>query len=164
MKLSKLTKKNINAVAYIASKSFSGLNGKNKSKNWIGCNFKAYPRMQYFVACLPAGRQKRRIAGYILWVEKGGFRNESVWELEQIAVDENYRGRGIGSELIEKSFEEIKKYLKKRKSIIKLIEVTTGTENKAQTLYKKTLGAKPECVIKDFFRGNEVVMIKRFKK
>jgi len=158
MKISKFVKKDIKDAARIASQSFSGLKEKSKAKKWIECNFRAYPRMQYFTAKI-----NNRIIGYVLWAEKGGFRNESVWELEQIAVDENYRGQGIGSELINKSLEEMKKYLKKRKSSLKLIEVTTGAENKAQGLYKKTLNAKIECVIKDLFRGDEVVMIARFK-
>lgn len=158
IKISKLAKKEINQAVLIAGRSFSGLSGKNKAKKWVECNFKAYPRMQYFVA-----KENKKIIGYILWVEKGGFRDKSVWELEQIAVDEKHRGRGIGTELITKSLPEIKKYLKKRKSGLKLIEVTTGKENRAQDLYKKTLGAKPECVVKDFFRGDEVIMIARFK-
>ncbi len=164
MKISKLTKKDINGVALIASRSFSGLKEKNKARKWIECNFKAYPRMQYFIACLPAGRQNKKIVGYVLWLEKGGFRKKSVWEMEQIAVDKNYRGRGIGSVLIDKSFEAIKKYLKKQNRSLKLVEITTGTNNKAQNLYKKTLGAKPECAVKDFFRGDEVIMLARFKK
>lgn len=159
MNISKFTKKDIIGVVKIASHSFSGLREKNKAKKWIECNFKAHPRLQYFVAKI-----NNKVVGYILWVEKGGFRSESVWELEQIAVDKNYRGKGIGAELIRKSLEEIKKYLKKRKSALKAIEMTTGAENRAQSLYKKTLGAEVECVIKDLFRGDEVIMVARFKK
>ncbi|TSC94162.1 MAG: N-acetyltransferase GCN5 [Parcubacteria group bacterium Licking1014_1] len=158
MKIFKFTKKDIKNVVKIASQSFFSLKEKNKARKWIQCNFRAYPRLQYFVAKI-----NNKVVGYILWLEKGGFRNESVWELEQIAVDENYRGQGIGAELINKSLEEIKKYLKKRKSTIKLIEITTGTENKAQKLYEKTLGAQIECIVKNFFRGDEVIMIVRYK-
>lgn len=159
MNISKFTKKDIIDVVKIASHSFTGLREKTKARKWIECNFKAHPRLQYFVAKI-----NNKVVGYILWVEKGGFRKESVWELEQVAVDENYRGKGIGAELIRKSLEEIKKYLKKRKSALKTIEVTTGAENKAQSLYNKTLGAKAECTVKDLFRGDEVIMVARFKE
>lgn len=157
MDIKKATAKNLNEIAKITSENFSGLNNIKDAKKWTKCNFSAFPRMQYFVAI-----SGRKISGYILWLEKGGFRKESVFELEQIAVAKNFQGQGIGTQLIEKSLPKIKEYLKKRGSVLKAIEVTTGTNNKAQSLYKKVLGAEIECVIKDFFRGDEAVMVARF--
>jgi len=158
MKVKRASKKELKKIAEIASENFSGLKEKNKALKWIACNFNAYPRMQYFVAELD-----NKIIGYILWLEKGGFRSESVWELEQIAVKKLFQGQGVGTELINQSLEGIKKYLQKRGSQLKAIEATTGKDNLAQNLYKKTLAANAECVIKDLFRGDEVVMIARFK-
>lgn len=157
MNVKKATVKDLGGIAEIGSENFSGLKDKNKAKKWIKCNFLAYPRAQYFVAVANG-----KVSGYIFWLEKGGFRNESVFELEQIAVGKDYQGQGIGTKLIEKSLAEIKKYLKARGSVLKAVEVTTGTENKAQNFYKKTLGANPECVVRNLFRGDEVVMIARF--
>jgi ribosomal protein S18 acetylase RimI-like enzyme len=157
IKIKRAVKKDLNEISKIGSENFSGLKDIKKAKKWVGCNFFAFPRMQYFIA-----KKNGQIAGYILWMEKGGFRKESILELEQIAVKKNFQGQGIGTNLIKGSLSEIKKYLKKRKSELKLIEVTTGTENIAQNLYRKTLGAEPECTIKNFFRGDEVVMITRF--
>ncbi len=159
----KAQKKYLKQIAEIAAENFSGLKGPKDAVKWVSCNFSAFPRMQYFVAITQKGPRKE-IVGYILWVEKGGFRKESVWELEQIAVKKAFQGNGIGGELIEKSFLEIKNYLKKRKSFLKLVEVTTGTDNQAQKLYRKTLGAKKECIIKNFFRSNEAIMIARFNR
>jgi ribosomal protein S18 acetylase RimI-like enzyme len=155
--IKKATKKDIRKIAKIASENFSGLKDFKKAKKWVVANFSACPRTQYFVAL-----RDKKITGYILWLEKGGFRKEAVLELEQIAVDKNFQGQGVGTELIKQSLLEIKKYLRKRGSVLKAIEVTTGTENKAQNLYKKTLGAEPECVVKNLFRGDEVIMIARF--
>lgn len=138
---------------------FHGMEDPKLVKKWFECNFNAYPRMQYFVAELEG-----KVVGYILWIEKGGFRKEAVWELEQIGVLSEYRGRGIGTKLILESLKEIKEQLKKRGSRLKLVEVTTGTHQKAQRLYEKTLGAKAECVIKNLFRGDEVVMVARFEQ
>jgi len=52
------------------------------SRDWIQCNFNAYPRMQLFVA-----EKDGVIAGYIHWTQKSGFRKAVVLELEQIAVN-----------------------------------------------------------------------------
>ena len=162
IKILRAQKNDLKQIAEIASENFSGLKEKKNAIKWVSCNFNAFPRMQYFVAV--SQTNKKEIAGYILWVEKGGFRKKAVWELEQIAVKKAFQGQGVGIQLIEKSFSEIKKYLKKRKSSLKLIEVTTGAQNQAQKLYKKTLGAKKECLIKDFFRDDEVIMIARFTR
>lgn len=147
------------AVAEIASKIFSGMPTKTLALAWIFCNFAARPRMQYFVA-----KRGKEIIAYILWVEKGGFRRNSVWELEQIAVKGNFQGKGIGSKLIKDSLEKIKLLLKRRGAKLKLVEVTTGSDNEARKLYEQTLDAKLECVIEDIFRGDEAILIARFDR
>ena len=157
MEIRSVNKKDLKKIAEIASENFSGM--KENGLKWVTCNFLAYQRTQYFVA-----KTGKDLAGYILWTEKGGFRKEAVFELEQIAVSKKFQGQGIGTQLIEKSLEKIKKYVGKRGSVLKAVEVTTGVENQAQKLYNKTLGAKAECVVKDLFRGDEVIMIARFKK
>lgn len=53
--------------------------------------------------------EKDQIVGYIQWIQKSGFRNESVIELEQIAVLQNKRGKGIGALLIRESLNSKKK-------------------------------------------------------
>lgn len=157
MQIQPLKKEEIRKVAEIASKSFSGLADIEEAVQWVGCNFAAFPRMRYFTA-----KEQGMVIGYILWVEKGGFRKEAVLELEQIAVDPDFRGRGVGTELITDSLLEIRKMLKKRGALLKLVEVTTGRGNKAQRLYEKTINAKPEATIMNLFRGDEVIMLARF--
>ncbi len=158
LKITPLKKSEIKEIAKIASENFSGLKDFKKAVKWITCNFRAFPRMQYFSA-----KSKNKILGYILWVEKGGFREKAVWELEQLAIKKELQKKGIGTELIKKSLLGIRKYLKKRNSTLKLIKITTGKGNKARKIYQKALGAKVECNIKDFFRTDEVIMIARFK-
>ncbi|HQK64004.1 MAG TPA: GNAT family N-acetyltransferase, partial [Candidatus Staskawiczbacteria bacterium] len=150
MEIKRANNYDLEKISQISSENFSGLRDIKDARQWVSCNFSAFPRMQYFVA-----EDSGVVTGYILWMEKGGFRKESVFELEQIAVDKNFQGQGVGTFLIEKSFSEIKNHLEERGAKIKSVEVTTGTDNRAQNLYKKTLGANPECVIKDFFRGDE---------
>ncbi len=147
------------AVAAIATENFSGLPNQKVGLQWVSCNHAARPRMRYFVA-----KKGKEIIAYILWVEKGGFRKESVWELEQIAVKEHFQGKGVGSKLIKESLEKIKAHLKRRGAKLKLVEITTGTNNEARQLYERALGAKLECVIEDIFRGDEAILIARFDR
>jgi len=153
----RMRENDIDAMIKVYLDCFRGMKDPKTVEKWIRCNFNAYPRMQYFVA-----ETDGTVVGYILWVEKGGFRKEAVLELEQIGVLAHYRGKGIGSKLVTESLEQMKRYLEERGSRLKLVEVTTGTSNQAQKLYMKTLNAKPECLIKDLFRGDELIMIARF--
>ncbi len=149
----------IGEVSKIASQCFSGMKDIKKARLWISCNFKAFPRARYFVA-----KDGAKVIGYILWLEKGGFRKEAVLELEQIAVGPQWQGQGVATLMIKDSLAIIKKELKKQGRQLKLVEATTGADNKAQELYKKTLGARPVCVIKNLFRGDEVIMMSRQKQ
>jgi ribosomal protein S18 acetylase RimI-like enzyme len=154
IKIEPLNKKDISQLAMIASENFSGM--KQNATLWIASNFKAFPRARYFCA-----KTEKTVVAYILWLEKGGFREKAVFELEQIAVSQKWQGKGIGSRLIIASLKEIEKCLRKEKRKIKIIEVSTGVDNKAQNLYCRTLNAKPEATIKNLFRGDEVIMIAR---
>jgi ribosomal protein S18 acetylase RimI-like enzyme len=130
-----------------------------ESLTWLKSNFNASPRFQYYVA-----KQEEKIVGYILWIELGGFREEAVLELEQIGVSSDHRGKGVGTFLIKESLKDYKKrILGPQGRKLKLIKITTGTENEAQGLYKKTLGAEPECIMKDFFSSDELIMLARFE-
>ena len=155
VKVQLLKKEDISQVAKIANQCFRGYGSFHGARKWITCNFSAFPRAQYFLA-----KEKGKIIGYILWLEKGGFRKEAVWELEQIAVSPEFQGRGAATELILQSLAQIKKSLQRRASKLKLVEITTGL-HQAPRLYQKTLGAKKEAIIKDFFRGDEMIMIAR---
>lgn len=148
-----MNENDISAVAAIGAASFSGL--RDHAIEWITCNFNAFPRMRYFVAT-----DENEIAGYILWLEKGGFRDESVWEAEQLAVRQDARGQGMGSMLMRQSFEEIRKLVLARGAKLKLVLLTTSPEQGAQKMYED-LGFAAEAVLRDVFRGDEVIMVKR---
>jgi ribosomal protein S18 acetylase RimI-like enzyme len=149
--------KDIDQVAQIASQCFSGMKQFKSAKCWVNCNFRAFPRFRYFVA-----KDRNLVLGYILWLEKGGFRDQAVLELEQIATSPSYRNGGLATRLINESLSKIQNELRQRGSTLKIIEITTGAGNEAQNLYKRALHAKSEYKIKDFFRQDEVLMIARF--
>lgn len=146
-------------VAKIGSENFSGL--REHGLAWIRRKASAWPVYQYFVALLD-----RQLVGYVLWTEHGGFRKEAFYELEQIAVAKNHQGKGIGSELITRSLQMVRGYLRERESWLKTIGVTTSKENeKAQRLYGKTLSAKIVATIPNLYQFgvDEVIMIARYE-
>ncbi len=142
----------INAVASIHSQQFPR---QHSSVKWVSCNFSAFPRVMLFVA----RSERDQVIGYIQWIQKSGFRKDSVIELEQIAVHQSYQSAGIGEKLIKESLNSVKNYLDDNHSRLKAILVSTHIDNKAQELYKKSLGAKAVSVIKDLYSHDEVIMM-----
>jgi ribosomal protein S18 acetylase RimI-like enzyme len=143
----------IPVVAQLHAECFSR---QKFSLEWISCNFRAFPRMRYFVA-----EHSGKLLGFIHWTEKSGLREEVVLDLEQLGVKPEVQGQGIGSQLIKKSLPLVAQALKQRGAVIKHILVNTRTDNHAQKLYANTLGAQPEAVIKALFSGDELYMIAR---
>jgi len=130
---------------------------QHRSREWIECNSKAYPKDQYFVA----ETEDSEIIGYIHWTQKSGFRPGVVLELAQLAVLPEFQKKGIGEKLIRESLPRMSKHLAKRDAKIKHVIVTTRADNHAQKLYRKTLGAEKEATIKDLYSADEVFMIAR---
>jgi len=149
----------LSAIAQIGSEAFSGLRPLERGRKWVGACHAAFPRTEYWVAVLDGS-----VIGYILWIEKGGFRDSAVIELEQIAVIGNLRGNGIGEKLVKISLRGIEERLAARGSSIKVVEVTTGSEQHAVEFYRRTLGAEVAATIPDYFRGDEFVLLARRKK
>ena len=146
----------LGAIASIGSEAFSGLRPDALGRRWVDACWRASPRMQYWVA-----EVSREVVGYILWVEKGGFRRDAVLELEQVAVRASRRGGGVGEALIRTSLEGLRETLRERGARLKLVEVTTGSEQGALGFYARVLGTEEVAKIPDFFRGDEFVLIAR---
>ena len=137
------------SVALIHEKSFPR---QGFSNDWIRSLSGGFPRTQIFVA------DDVEIIGYIIWTEKSGFRKEAVFELEQIAVAEMFRGRGIGKSLIEQSLEMVRICIESRGSCLKSVLVSTRTDNDAQKIYEHVLKAESVAVIHGLYSGDEVLM------
>lgn len=142
----------IDAVAKIHTQSFPR---QHSSEKWITCNFNAYPRVMLFVA----RDELDKVIGYIQWIHKSGFRKNAVIELEQIAVLKTNQNKGVATKLIRESLSDVKNHLKDTRSTLKAILISTRTDNKAQELYKKTLGAEPVSIVKDLYSADEVLML-----
>lgn len=147
-----MQREDISAVAEIHSQAFSR---QHRSDKWICSNFNAYPRVMMFVA----RDELDEVIGYIQWIHKSGFRKDAVIELEQIAVRKAKQNQGVATKLILESLSNVKSYLRDTESTLKSIIISTRTDNKAQELYRKTLGAEVILVIKDLYSADEVLMI-----
>ena len=126
------------------------------SKKWLLCSIRAIPRTLCYVV-----EQDNQIHGYIVWTQKSGFRPEAVVELEQIAVHPHQQNKGIGRYLIEQSLEMVKQQLLQNGSSVKHILVSTRSDNHAQKIYRKVLGAEVEATISNLFSADEVYMVAR---
>jgi len=153
MKIRSMEKTDLENVAEIHKLTFVR---QQNSLQWIQCNFNAFPRFLCFVAEI-----KGEIVGYIIWVQKSGFRLEAVIELEQLAVSPIFQGQGIGRKLIAESLPLVKNHLFLNGSTLKHIIVTTRADNFAQELYKSAFGAEIETTIKNLYSDDEVLMIAR---
>ena len=153
MNVRQMTIQDIHPVAEVHKAAFVR---QTMSRDWIQCNFNAYPRMQLFVA-----EEEGVIAGYIHWTQRSGFRPTVVLELEQLAVHPDFQGQGIGRQLITESLPLVRAQLTQRGATLKHIIVTTRADNYAQKLYQKTLGVETEATISDLYSADEVFMIRR---
>lgn len=156
--MNEITVRNMNEadvtdVAEIHSKTFPR---QSSSVEWIECNFRAFPRIQYFVI-----ECENRLVGFIQWIQKSGFRSEVVLELEQIGVLPIYQSKGYGRLLIERSVPLVRQQLESRGASIRHILVTTRSDNVAQNLYATSLGAEVEATISNLYSTDEVLMIAR---
>ncbi|MCG9561167.1 GNAT family N-acetyltransferase [Vibrio chagasii] len=148
-----MTEADLNGAALVHQATFVR---QQNSKTWLQCNLSAAPRFLNFVA-----ESDGEIVGYIIWVQKSGFRPEAVLELEQLAVLPTAQGQGLGKKLILDSLRQVKQKLSEQDSTLKHVLVTTRADNFAQKLYQSTLGAEVETTISNLYSADEVLMIAR---
>ena len=148
-----LTEADLAAVAQIHAHAFPR---QKHSAEWVECNARALPRMRYYVA-----ESEEGVQGFVLWTEKSGFRDNVVLELEQIAVAPSEQRRGIGEALIRKSLPDIAIQLAERGAALNAVLVSTRTDNQAQRLYRKALGAEVAATIPSLYSADEVIMVAR---
>ena len=143
-------------VAAVAAVHAAAFPRQLNSVEWVSCNLATYPRIQCFVAV-----KDGNIVGFIQWIQKSGFREKVVLELEQIAVAPSFRDTGIGRALITRSLPMVQSQLAERGAAITKIIVTTRSDNAAQKLYQSTLGAEVEATISNLYSADEVFLVTR---
>lgn len=126
----------IEAVAEIHRMAFVR---QKHSVAWLKSNLSARPKTLCYAAFLQTA-----CIGYIIWAQKSGFRDESVIELEQIAVSPALQGKSVGRRLIVETLQLVTQTLHAQGSSLQHILITTRADNHAQALYRKVLGAEVE--------------------
>jgi ribosomal protein S18 acetylase RimI-like enzyme len=150
MKTRNATAHDIDSIAQIYLHCFP--NERNHSL-WIKSSFNSFPRAVYYVI-----EHENVIAGYILWSVKNGFRDSTIIELEQVAVDPQHSGGGLGRSLIEGSFELFKAHVEDTGHGVGAVMVTTSEGNYAEKLYKSTLNVSRAALLKGYASGDEVIL------
>ena len=120
---------------------------------WIKSSFNSFPRAVYYVI-----EQENLIVGYILWSVKNGFRDATIAELEQVAVDPQHSGSGLGRRLIEDSFTLFKTHVHDTGHKVGAVIVTTSEGNYAENLYKTTLNVSRAALLQGYASGNEIIL------
>ena len=120
---------------------------------WITASFNSFPRSVYYVI-----ERQGVIAGYILWSVKNGFREATIIELEQVAVEPQFSGNGVGRRLITDSFERFKQHVEETGHKAGAVMVTTTEGNYAENLYKSALNVSRAAILKGYASGNEVIL------
>lgn len=150
------TESDLAGIAAIGGASFSGLRPPAQGERWVRACWGAHPRLRYWVAEVGGAP-----VGYILWMEKGGFREQAVVELEQVAVRPSDRGKGYGGDLVRRSLQQLSHAIESEGRAVKVVEVTTGSEQGAIDFYRRVLGAEVVATIPGLFRGDEFILIAR---
>lgn len=139
------------AIAQIHRNAFER---QRNSETWVSATLAAEPRFYVFVLEVDS-----KVAGYIFWAQKSGFRPDPVLELDQIALRNAYRGKGHAETLIRESLEMVESELQHTGQALKAILVSTRYDNKAQRLYEKALGVRVVATIGDLYSAAEVIML-----
>lgn len=130
------TEKDLAFIANMNRQGFSGNKPEGMAEKWVGCHFAQGDQYHYFVF-----EQDGKAVGYISWEIRGGFaRAVPVIELEQMGVDENYRGQGIGTKLLQETFEIMKSWIHEHQPEAKQMRVMVWClkgNDKALAIYEK---------------------------
>lgn len=150
MKVRKAVESDIDHIAQIYLACFPN---ERDHLLWIRSSFNSFPRAVYYVI-----EKQNLVVGYILWSVKNGFRDATIAELEQIAVDPKHSGAGLGRRLIEDSFALFKTHVQEAGHGVGAVIVTTSEGNYAENLYKSTLNVSRAALLQGYGSGNEIIL------
>lgn len=145
----------LHLIAAIAARSFPGdftYPGKTEAHQelatqWVERRMNLADFGHYFVLEIDG-----RIAGYALYLLSGCL--SGVAQLEQIAIDSQYRGAGFGVRFVQESEDLLRSHVLKRFGLeLRKLFLTTSVRNTiAQRVYR-TAGYTKATIIPEFFWG-----------
>lgn len=156
--IQKATKNHITEIAEVNRACFSGNKPTGVAEKWVQSHFNQGDQYHYFVF-----EEDGKVGGYVSWEIRGGFAREiPVIELEQLAVHPDFRGKGIGTKLVEETFPLMKQWVHEQQPEAKQMRVCIWTKkenSKAQTIYLRVCneGEKGERKI---YGSSEEVMLR----
>lgn len=128
------TAQDVPLIAKLNRQGFSGNKPVGVAERWVCCHFAQGDQYHYFVS-----EQDGVVNGYVSYEVRGGFAREiPVIELEQMAVDANFRGQGIGTKLVEETLQTMKRWIHEQQPEAKQMRVVVWVlkgNDKAQAIY-----------------------------
>lgn len=105
------TEDDLDAIAHINTNVFLGDRDRFASaREWVGCWHRAFPLYQYFVA-----EKNDFVVGYAGWQVHGGFlRAEPVIELDQIGIQREAQGNGLGPLIMRECMRELTQWMQQK--------------------------------------------------
>jgi len=158
VKVRKTEKEDLVELSFIHTLCFPR---QSSSYLWLTAQLAAFPVSHCFSAIVD-----KKPAAYAIWIEKSGLRKIKTFELSSIGVHPRLQGKGIGTKLINLSYQWLQKNIRETGSAIGAIMVTTRIDNdRAKKLYEKTLGVKEIAMIPDYLNPGitEAIMFRNLK-
>jgi ribosomal protein S18 acetylase RimI-like enzyme len=126
------------------------------SEEWVRCNLAAFPMTFCYVA-----EAKGKIIGLVIYVQKSGFRQEAIVEIEQCCVDPDFQGNNIGKSFAKETIPMVASEIAKRGAKLKTILANTRENNYPVISILENLGAKAIASISEMFTAAEVYYVIR---
>lgn len=125
-------------------------NDPNFEESFVKKRIKYYINNHFIILA----KENKKITGHLFFQAKE-IPKLGVGEFEAVNIHPNYRGQGIGSQLIEKAIEHAKKYFKHKGIKLRCLYLFTRSNNDmAKHIYGKA-GFKPGNTIGKIFRDDE---------
>ncbi len=113
-------------------------------------------RIEYYIKnhFIALAKKDKKIIGHLFFQGKENPRL-GVGEFETVHIHKNYRGKGVGKRLLEKSIIFSKKYFAKKKIKLRCLYLMTRSNNLAAIEVYKKFGFKKQNKIGKIFKDNE---------
>lgn len=130
-----MEEEDIPIVAAIIQKEVYDELTQDEMEDWLRKSAEP-PYLECFVAKKPGGE----IVGFISWGLSDMYNKQIILEIEMIAVEKESQRKGVGSQLLRKTFQRVRNIWKKGELDIVTVRVETDGDNRiAQNFFSKVL-------------------------
>ncbi len=158
VEIERMKKSELSHVVDIARKEIYPGASKNAMSKWIKSLENFHGRNQYVQWYVARIKASNEIVGFVRWLAYDfDFENKRVILMQSwLAVKGEYQHKGVGTQLIQSSLEDVCKYWRKKgvKPVMVFVE-TDDTMNVARKFYEKVYENPDSVVIKDVWEPGE---------